>query len=305
MADDQFSFFCGFSVDQWPIPQAEALITESINGIQLHLIGLPDGSLGLRVVRDGINEDYETDILSPEGEFKVIVSIIYSPLTPCIRVNGLELEVTGVCSREKNTVSLRAPQMRSKRDLPLLSYEPPEEATDAEALFVRTIAELARASNSNDWYLILKSSAHLRLLLLDGLLHKANERHKVKFKFCVAAPGDTPPIEADKIGWSISPYDLPEDQVLDLTSDQLIKLRVYQWGDEIITIKDVIRAAANADGGVHFDSPRHSQDELVLALDKESMRFGQVASRHILKQICGVVVTGVAPLVRRIQEQFG
>lgn len=70
-----------------------------------------------------------------------------------------------------------------------------------------------------------------------------------------------------------------------------------------MTVKDVIRAAANADGGVHFGSAKNPEEELVLALDKETMRFGQAASRHVLKDICGVVVEGVMPLVVEIQSK--
>lgn len=303
MSDDCFFFCSGIRVDPWPIPQAAALIAETINGIQFLLIGLPDGSFGVRVVRDGVNEDYETDMLATNGDFKVVVSVNYSPLRPCVRVNGLEIEVAPIYSREKNLVSLHAPLATVPRDPPFLSYEVPEQASDAEALFVRTVAELAGASVSNDWYLLLKSSSHLRLLLLDGLLHKANERHKIKLQFCVAAPGELSPIEIDKRWWSVSPKDLPEDQVMYVNLDQFMKFRAYNSAGETVTLKDVIRAAANADGGVHFDSPRNSQDKLVLALDEESMRFGQVASRHILRQICGVVVAGTAPLVKRIQEK--
>jgi hypothetical protein len=176
-------------------------------------------------------------------------------------------------------------------------------ATDAEALFIRTIADLADASTSNDWYLLLKSSADLRLLLLDGLLHKANERHKLKIRFRIATPGDLPPIDFDKFWRNIAPHNLSEHQLTDVSVDQFLKLRVFESKQDAITVKDVIRAAANADGGVHLDAPRQAQEELVLALDKETMRFGQAASRYILKEICAVVVASSIPLVGQIQEK--
>lgn len=301
MTDNCFFACFAFSIDPWPIAQAAVLISDSANGNQLVLIGLPDGSLGLRIARDGTNEDYETDVIVPEGAFKVVVSINYTPSRPSLTINGIEIAVAPAGSRQKGTFPLRSQPATTPQTPTVVSNEIPAHATDAEALFIRTIADLADASSSSDWYVLLKSSAHLRLLLLDGLLHKANERHKLKIQFRVPAAGDPPPLVPDKMWHNIAPHDLPDGLLTNVNLVQFLKLRVFESGNDSITVRDVIRTAANADGGVHLDTPRQAQDELVLALDKESFRFGQAASRHILKDICGVVVASSIPLIAIIQ----
>ena len=183
----------------------------------------------------------------------------------------------------------------------VLSNEVPEHATKSEALLIRTISEIANASTSNDWYLLLKSSGHLRLLLLDGLLHKANETNRLQIQFRVAAPGESPPIDFDKMWINIAPLDLPGSLLSDLNLDQFLRLCVFQSKDGKVTVKDVIRAVANADGGVHLADPMQADKELILTLDKNTLRFGQVASRHILRDICEVVVNSCSPLIRNIQ----
>lgn len=303
MSDQTFYACCGFELDTWPIQHAAVIFSETINAIQFFVIGLPDGSLGIRVVRGGETEDYETDIIAPETTFKVVLSINYSPLNPSIRINGSDIQTARVGTRGKNILPLCVQAIVVVSESPTPSQHVPEEATHAEALFVRTVGDLSQASRSHDWYTLLKSSAPLRLLLLDGLMHKANERHNMKIQFRVADPGQPPPFKFDKLWHSISPDGLPLQNVTYASLDQFLRLRVFESPTEVITVKDVIRAAANADGGVHFGAPRLPQEELMLALDTGSMRMGHSASRDFLRKICSVVVESAMPLLSKIQGQ--
>lgn len=299
---DSFSAIFGMALDTWPIPEATALLSESVSDIQILLIGIPDGSLGIQVIRNGKNEDYETDVIVPAGEFKILLSIVYSPHSPRVRLNGSELNCAPVGSRLKEKFHLKAPPPQNTQEQTPPSSVIPPHATDAEALFIRTIGDLAQASTSNDWHVLLKSSADLRLLLLDGLLHKANERHRIKINFTVTNNSDSPPIEFDKRWNNIAPHDIPLEYLISVSLDQLIKFKVFESKNDTISVRDVIRAAANADGGIHFGSPGSPEEELVLTLDKQAFIFGQAASRHILRDICKVVVAGSIPLVEKIQS---
>ncbi|MCM2341365.1 hypothetical protein [Rhodoferax sp.] len=302
MPDDFFACF-GMSLDTWPIPQATVLVSDSINSSQFLFIGLPDGSLGLRVIRSGMHEDYETDIISPEGSFKIVASINYAPSRLSIQINGIEIECAPVGSREKGCFPLRSQSASAAPEYIAFASDIPPHATHAEALFIRTMGDLADAATSHDWYVLLKSSADLRLLLLDGLLHKANERHRLKVEFRVVGSGEPPPMDFDKLWNNIAPHDVPEELLKNVNLEQFLKLQVFESKNRTITVKDVIRAAANADGGVHFGNPERAEEGLVLILDKDAMRFGQAASRHMLRDICKVVVASSIPLVERIQRK--
>lgn len=52
-----------------------------------------------------------------------------------------------------------------------------------EESFLNTLNDLREKADSNDRYQLIKASGLLRLLLLDPLIHEANQKHKIKFKF--------------------------------------------------------------------------------------------------------------------------
>ena len=265
------------------------------------MICVPDGSLGLRVIRNGTTEDYETDILEPAGGFKVVVSVNYEPFRPAVRVNGIDVATAPVGSRAKNVISLPYQEPGDHWQAETLSAEVPEHANHAEAVFVRAVCELSAATTSHDWYVLLKTSAPLRLLLLDGLLHKVNQRHGLRLQFRVSRNDDASPVEADREWSSVAPHGRPSDQIALLRLDDFLKLKVFRAPSGQLAVRDVIRAAANVDGGVHFGEPRSKEEQLLLEMDKESMRMGQTASRQLLKEICHVCVEAFSPLVKAIQ----
>lgn len=299
---EQCFFACqAFELDHWPIAQAVVITSEAIGDIRYFLICLPDGSLGIRVERNGNFEDYETDIINPEGAFKVVVVINYRPLAPAIRVNGIDLMIAPVGVRAKRMIRLPHQEPSSEWQSEVLSPEVPEHVSDAEALFIRTVCELSTAAVSHDWYVLLKTSAPLRLLLLDGLLHKANQRYGVKLQFRVSQDNEPPPIEVNRHWSSIAPHGRPQENTALMGLDDFLKLKVFRSPSGELTVRDVIRAVANADGGVHFGNPRTTEEKLLLEMDRESMRMGQTVSRQFLKEICYVCVETFAPLVKSLQ----
>ena len=70
-----------------------------------------------------------------------------------------------------------------------------------------------------------------------------------------------------------------------------------------VAMADLIKAAANADGGVHFEPPKFPKEALALDYDEVCTAFGQANSRWVLKQVCYIVVTGLLPLVEAIQSR--
>lgn len=302
MSNESFFACQAFELDRWPIPQAAVLVSEAFGRIRYFLLCLPDGALGIRVELNGATKDYETDILCPEGAFKVVVSLNYSPGSLAVRVNGIDVGVVPAGTRTKQSLVL--PHQSSSHDwhAEALSQEVPDHATDAEALLIRAVGELSSTTASHDWYVLLKSSAPLRLLLLDGLLHKANQRHNLKVTFRVAWDGDLPPFKADRVWNSVAPHGRPTDYTALMGLDAFLQLEVFQSPVGSISVRDVIRAAANADGGVHYGKPRSSEEELLLTIDRDTLRMGQAASRSLLKEICQVCVEALTPLVNAIQR---
>ena len=73
--------------------------------------------------------------------------------------------------------------------------------------------------------------------------------------------------------------------------------------ENTVALADLIKAAAKADGGVHFEPPKFPKEALALDYDEVCTAFGQANSRWVLKQVCYIVVTGLLPLVEAIQSR--
>ena len=185
--------------------------------------------------------------------------------------------------------------------LPEVSPTVPADASEAEALFIRTLHDLADSSMSNDWYRLLRTSGPLRLLLLDGLLHRANERVKHRPMFMTNDFRTPPPLETSAHWRRLSPEGLATAVRLELTLDEFLNAPVLTVEGTVATVKDVIRAAANASGGVHFGPPRGSAETVVLDFDRGAVVAQARPSGLALRTICRVVVQALYPIVATLQ----
>lgn len=314
------------SRETWPVEEPLKLFEKRAGNMELRVFALCDGSLMLQVLRRRRTENYETDILVPRGGFLISVDIFYEPLNPVVIINGTQAGVSLMPrahfdGKSEGTHQFVVPPGRTFRFktvhymTPMAAYQPsrvpdfprgvPDTANSGETIFLRTIFDLANASVSDDWYVLLKSSALLRLLLLDGLIHKANQQHRLKLRYRVRIRGKRRFTYASEIGKpGIAPYPTDSaEELSELNETELLKLPAFGVLGEEISIKELIKAAANADGGVHFEPAKFPKEALALDYDEVCTAFGQANSRWVLKQLCYIVVTGLLPLVEAIQSR--
>jgi len=172
---------------------------------------------------------------------------------------------------------------------------PPEE------IFVRRYQELAEGLRARDDFELLNLAAALRQLLLDGLVHRANEKHRLRFRFRVndvESLSDVP-VTPDMLfhGSSLDPTMLRMTTgTLDLTLEQFLAQPVVETPDGIVKVSDVIRFAANKAGGVHYDPRRSAREEAIDQAVTQLARLGVHLLAISLVTIARVSLVGLRPL---------
>ncbi len=145
-----------------------------------------------------------------------------------------------------------------------------------ERQFCLRIEELRTLVQSHDERDLLRISATLRLLLLDGLMHKANRRLRLDIKFTTT--DYQMPTNAGVLVWSVQygiypPLAHSGRQPLTLNLDQFLAKPIAKFNEIIVTVKDAIRFEANVQGGVHVGNvDLHNPNEV--AMDSSMLTVG-------------------------------
>ncbi|MGA3290283.1 MAG: hypothetical protein ABSD42_08610 [Candidatus Bathyarchaeia archaeon] len=131
---------------------------------------------------------------------------------------------------------------------------PPQ--NDFEKQFCLRTEELNNLVKSKKETDLLRISATLRLLLMDGLMHKANRRLRLDIIF-MTTDYQVPSVQ-NVILWSIQdglypPHSHMGDKRIALNLDQFLAKPIAIMNKNVLTVKEAIKFEANVKGGVHVD----------------------------------------------------
>ena len=181
-----------------------------------------------------------------------------------------------------------------------------------EDLFIRALDELDQKSASPDWYDNLAISRLLRQLLIDGnsLVNQANKEYKVKIRYHIGLPENTPSsfvlLSAMLDGFDPDPS-RPEHQTALLSLDKFLAAKVMTYFNIEFAVHDLICFEANIKGGVHHGSPK---DEKGKKLEELAKRFRYEpgterlrGSGAQLRSISRVVLKALKPLREAIEAK--
>lgn len=210
---------------------------------------------------------------------------------------------------------------------------------EREALFVETMHDLRhKLRDSGSTYELLRSSALMRQLLIDGspLMHQINRKRQVpvQFHWVELRPDEfrrrgIPTPQSFAIGFAVDGAEGYPNGVMCAYhasgGDQsFLKAIVALEGGEPITVRDMIKHAANVDGGVHAGVVRASEagqqrlEQLRSSLlfyggiEELARAFGLTADQAslpggpaTLRAVGRVLVRGLDPLVREVKRDAG
>jgi hypothetical protein len=180
---------------------------------------------------------------------------------------------------------------------------------NGDALFLRRCEEIAAlqagAANELD---LLDIAAKMRQLLYDQhcLVDAVNDQ-KINIKFVVCPFGiNMPPPKSGimALGDGLDPETSPPKTPIPLDREQFGSYVVLYLDARPVTIKGIIRYAANVAGGIHFD-PKNSKAEYeTLKLFEGTITLMGVSPGSIhLRAIARVVLRGLSPLMQTVKAR--
>lgn len=179
----------------------------------------------------------------------------------------------------------------------------------AEKLFLHVLKDLSDLRESKYLYHRLNCGRLLRQLLVDGniLANIANRRVRLPIRFPVLEYGH-PPADLEPLPEGMKPYVItspgPGAYIAPLKIDQYLSRQIANYGDEWISVKDVIKYVANSYGGVHLD-PVQADINTLHKLDHMVSANGEGAIFGILSSIIDTTLAALLPIRDALLAKFG
>jgi len=179
-------------------------------------------------------------------------------------------------------------------------------------LLVHTIDEIGEVIRAPTNYSILRSSALLRQLLVDGnrLVDVVNREPKLKISYIISDTWDTPfaklVLEDGPIFYATLDGLSPETVLIkaptkELSRDTFLSHRVVLAHGKYITVRDIIDHCANVMGGVHYGTPRGEPQVSLSNLESINVGGSQVGIRQLVS-ILRVVYAALKPLSDAVRQ---
>ena len=92
----------------------------------------------------------------------------------------------------------------------------------------------------------------------------------------------------------------PGAKTVRISLDEFLNARILKVKGQTATVKDVVKACANAKGGVHLGTAHSNEERLVVNFDETFIALRQDASLCAIEGICRVVLNGLRGLVEAI-----
>lgn len=133
---------------------------------------------------------------------------------------------------------------------------------DDETLFIRTLSDIHKSINSDDEYEVLRASALIRQLFLDGsnsLFDRVNRTYRTKLEFEIAEFDNPVKLPFKPAIWTsfteLTPKEAPLHWVRKkVNRDKFFALIVASVENHDYSVRELIKFAANMMGGVHSGS---------------------------------------------------
>ena len=174
---------------------------------------------------------------------------------------------------------------------------------ESDQLFLATLQDLRRLVSHGDDYSMLRASALLRQLLLNGsaLVHIVNRGPRLKLRFPVCGRAYTAMVIKDGAVFYSALGGIhssgPMERTCEMISlDQFLATIVLKLGDQILTVHHLIDIAANVLGGVHKGEPEDAMAKALAEFSRVVSIAGQTITSAQMRPVILVVLDALQPL---------
>lgn len=153
-----------------------------------------------------------------------------------------------------------------------------------EESFLDTLNDLREKTRGNERYQLVKASGLLRLLLLDGSIHDANQKHKVKFKF------------------NLTLKNYRRENTKPLKLDEFLATEWKAYREHTYSVKEIIETSAHLMGGVHMKKPKQKKEiDLIETFDHRPITIDTIKSS--LRGISKLTIEALGELEIEIKKE--
>ena len=176
-------------------------------------------------------------------------------------------------------------------------------------LFLETLRDLQSKVAAGDDYSMLRASALLRQLLLDGtpLIHRVNRDIHVKIRFPVCGRAYREAVLNHKPIFYSALSGIHTSGALShscemISLDAFLGTVVLVLSGQILTVHDLISISANVLGGVHKGDPEDVKAQAVSAFSQHFRVAGGSLTAAQLKPVVLVAIDGLQPLAAALTK---
>jgi hypothetical protein len=284
----------------WPPSTDWALFSRQVEEGRVSLIADTQGAVTLSLKR--AHEEPRTfrfQRIRVVGGGRAVLSVAWSGNEASLRLNGHEV---GAFDGEEFVLQTEGTPIRQERLHGALDVGAAK--SEAESLFLATLLDIDQKLEEASRYSLIRAAGLLRQLLLDSpsLVDAANRGHREKFEFEVIDFQEPPPVPHEAHWQNLDPSHFPGAKTVKLNQQRLLQAPVLEMRGATATVRDLIRACANAKGGVHLGKARTSGEDTIINWDRAVALAGEEPSLRAVAGLCRVVIRGLVPLVERITQ---
>jgi hypothetical protein len=228
--------------------------------------------------------------------------LTWSPSGIDLFINGVQLEERVMSAAECGIAS--SPVGPPAREHLFRGLRLRSGLTEAGHLFLSTVIDLDQRVVAGDRYSLIRASGLLRQLLLDEtpLAHVVNREYRTPLEFQTMEFSQAPPVEPEAHWRLLDPEPFPGAQTQNCSLKEFLAAPCLTWRGSCASVTDLIRACANAKGGVHLGRAKIADEQLLLDWDEVFSILGEQPSLRAIAAVCRVALRGLTGLVRAVES---
>lgn len=283
----------------WP-PEVEEEIYDSDQGVaRVSLIADPTGRLGFQVYSADVKEYWFQPIVI-EGRGRAIVAFAWTSEDASLRLNGQDV-LLDADAHGKAFILKTSDDPVATKELVIDDVDFSTVKSEAEDLFLRRVVDIDCKVLEDSRYSVINAAAMLRQLFVDSspLVHVVNRSYSLKLEFEIPDSSGQPSVP-EGLFETLDVSQFPGAKTVTTNLQGFLNTPCFMSPSETATVRDVIKACANAKGGVHYGKAKNASEELVLEWDRTTRFGGKEPSQRSIAGICRVALRGLKPLVDAI-----
>lgn len=285
----------------WPPLDEVEMFTRDQDDSRVRLLADNRGRFCFQTHSSDSTREYWFQSVVLEGGGRAILSISWSDQGASLHLNAQEVLLDTDAQGEAFVLKTKTDPL-PPNDLIIGEIDLNAAKSEAEYIFLATIMDIDHKVREGSRYSLIRAAGLLRQLFLDStpLVHVVNRPYRHKIMFETLDYHHQPPLSPEAHGRDLDGSLFPGAKLITSDLDNFMKAPCFMMGGVTATVRDLIRACANAKGGVRLGAARTVEEDSVMDWDRTFRLLGAEPSLKTIAGVCRVALRGLRPLVKTI-----